>query len=161
MKRLPRCLITTVESDSHMWNLVYLQLWLSEQGFEVKNLGCCTPESELLEALDSFAPQLVVVSSVNGHGYYQGRQIIKSIRRHDPDVACVIGGKLTTSESDNGLVRDSLLLAGYTGVFIGNDAMADFASFLQGFDVSHPRAEAFIGFPQPQYCERLLKSLPR
>lgn len=148
MKHLPRCLITTVESDSHMWNLVYLQLWLSEQGFDVKNLGCCTPDSELIEALDSFAPQLVVVSSVNGHGHYQGRQMIESIRRSDPDVTCVIGGKLTTSESDNGLVRDSLLQAGYAGVFIGGDAITDFASFLQDFNISHPRPETYIGLPQ-------------
>ncbi|MBA3770966.1 MAG: cobalamin B12-binding domain-containing protein [Ramlibacter sp.] len=133
MNHVPRCLIATIESDSHMWNLVYLQLWLSEQGFEVRNLGCCTPSSDLVEALDSFEPDLVVVSSVNGHGHHQGRQIIANIRQHDPDVTCVIGGKLTTSEADTILVQGSLLQAGYAGVFIGGHAMADFAAFLQEF----------------------------
>lgn len=138
MNQKPRCLIATIESDSHMWNLVYLQLWLSEQGFEVRNLGCCTPQTDLTEAVERFEPDLVVVSSVNGHGHYQGRQMIESIRRHDPDVTCVIGGKLTTSESDTLLVRDSLLAAGFAGVFIGSDAMADFAAFLQDESVPRP-----------------------
>lgn len=137
MNQKPRCLLATIESDSHMWNLVYLQLWLEEQGFEVNNLGCCTPQTDLAEAIEGFEPDLVVVSSVNGHGHYQGRQMIENIRRHDAGVTCVIGGKLTTSESDTLRVRDSLLEAGYAAVFIGSDAMVDFAAFLQ--DESAPR----------------------
>lgn len=138
MNNAPRALIATVESDSHMWNLVYLQLWLAEQGFEVHNGGCCTPEPEVLQALDSFEPDLVVISSVNGHGHAQGLRLIDGIRRHNPDVPCVIGGKLTTSEADTLLARDALLQAGYAGVFIGGDAMADFAAFLQDFRALRP-----------------------
>lgn len=141
MKKLPRCLIATVESDSHMWNLVYLQIWLEEQGFEVRNLGCCTPRLEILDMLDSVVPDLVVISSVNGHGHHQGREIIESIRQRDPDIACVIGGKLTVSEADNDEVRDSLLNAGYSGVFLGANAMGDFSSFLQEFNMSYSPEE--------------------
>lgn len=139
---VPRCLIATVESDSHMWNLVYLQIWLAEQGFDVRNLGCCTPRTGIVEALGTFRPHLVVVSSVNGHGYYQGRAIIESIRQRDPDVPCVIGGKLTTSEADHAVVRAGLLEAGYASVFLGADAMAEFSSFLERMRLHAPGAGA-------------------
>jgi methylaspartate mutase sigma subunit len=126
----PHCLIATVESDSHMWNLVYLQLWLTEQGYGVKNLGSCTPVAEVLKALEQQQPSLLVVSSVNGHGYYQGKQLIEQVRWRYPDLECVIGGMLTTSQEQTGRIREDLLRAGYNGVFVGVDAMLRFESYL-------------------------------
>lgn len=113
-----------------MWNLVYLELWLREQGFDVMNLGGCTPEDEVLTALTAFAPHLVVVSSVNGHGFYQAQRLIERIRRQDPVTPCVIGGKLTTQEADNRAVKRRLLEAGYAGVFVGPAAIEEFSRFL-------------------------------
>ncbi|WP_263144160.1 cobalamin-dependent protein [Pseudomonas sp. RIT-PI-AD] len=126
----PQCVIATVESDSHMWNLVYLQLWLAEHGFAVKNLGSCTPVDDVLAALDRGRPNLLVISSVNGHGYAQGKALIRQVRRLHPDLPCVIGGKLTTSEEGTLAVQQELVAAGFTEVFVGPDAIEAFGRFL-------------------------------
>ena len=130
MKTLPHCLLATVESDSHMWNLVYLQLWLGEHGLNVKNLGSCTPVGTVLSALQQRRTQLLVVSSVNGHGYSQGLELIRQVRRLHPHLSCVIGGKLTTSEDETLAVRQSLIDAGYNQVFVGPDAIDTFSRYL-------------------------------
>ncbi|MET1068474.1 MAG: cobalamin B12-binding domain-containing protein [Pseudomonas prosekii] len=137
MKTLPHCLIATVESDSHMWNLVYLQLWLAEHGFSVKNLGSCTPVDAVLTALQQRRTQLLVVSSVNGHGYSQGLELIRQVRRLHPHLPCVIGGKLTTSEDETLAVRQPLIDAGYQQVFVGADAIQAFSAYLGTLHSQH------------------------
>ncbi|MEE1866005.1 MULTISPECIES: cobalamin B12-binding domain-containing protein [Pseudomonas] len=127
------CLLATVESDAHMWNLVYLQLWLSEHGVSVKNLGSCTPVEDILQVLAQGRTQLLVISSVNGHGHYQGLALIEEIRRRYPNLPCVIGGKLTTSQDQTRAVRQQLLTAGFDQVFIEADAIAAFECYLDTF----------------------------
>lgn len=125
------CLLATVESDSHMWNLVYLQLWLGERGLEVKNLGSCTPAQAVLDAVDQHRhAHLLVISSVNGHGYSQGLALIRALRQQHPHLHVVIGGKLTTSEAQTRAVREELLAAGYDAVFTEADALDAFQRHL-------------------------------
>ncbi|NWB99001.1 cobalamin B12-binding domain-containing protein [Pseudomonas gingeri] len=138
MNGSPHCLLATVESDSHMWNLVYLQLWLTEHGFNVKNLGSCTPTELVLTSLEQHRTQLLVVSSVNGHGHSQGLELIRLVRQHHPDLPCVIGGKLTTSEDQTRAVSQELLAAGYNQVFIGDDAISTFEIYLGTLDRKKP-----------------------
>ncbi|WP_060477027.1 cobalamin B12-binding domain-containing protein [Pseudomonas monteilii] len=126
------CLLATVESDSHMWNLVYLQLWLAERGWQVLNLGCCTPVQAVLDALDHHRhPHLLVISSVNGHGYSQGMALIRTLRQRHPHLHVVIGGKLTTSQAHTQKVGAELLAAGFDAVFTQADALDTFDRHLQ------------------------------
>lgn len=143
MKTLPHCLLATVESDSHMWNLVYLQLWLAEHGLNVKNLGSCTPMDAVLSALQQRRTQLLVVSSVNGHGYSQGLELIRQVRQLHPQLTCVIGGKLTTSEDETLAVRQPLLDAGYDQVFVGPDAIEAFSGYLSALH-AQPDADSVL-----------------
>ncbi|MGW7413543.1 cobalamin-dependent protein, partial [Streptomyces sp. NPDC054863] len=57
-----RVLVSSVSSDSHTWNLVYLQLVLEELGHEVRNIGACVPDDLLLEECLAHRPALVVIS---------------------------------------------------------------------------------------------------
>jgi methylaspartate mutase sigma subunit len=96
--RAKRVLLTTVSSDSHTWNLVFLQLLLEELGYRVTNLGACVPDAEIIERTRAERPDAVVVSSVNGHGHIDGRRLIRRLRA-DADAALaavpvMIGGKL-------------------------------------------------------------------
>ncbi|TQF02773.1 methylmalonyl-CoA mutase [Kitasatospora acidiphila] len=125
-----RCLLSTVESDSHIWNLVYLQKVLEENGAAVRNLGSCTPVDLVLTAVAESRPDLLVVSSVNGHGLHGARVLLTALREAGLELPCVVGGKLTTAESDNDRVRRELLAHGYTDVFTGDDAVERFRSFL-------------------------------
>ncbi|WP_306361350.1 cobalamin B12-binding domain-containing protein [Nocardia sp. CC227C] len=145
-----RCVLCTVESDSHLWNLVYLQKLLEEYGARVRNLGTCTPTGEVIRALREDRPDLLVVSSVNGHGFHGARVLLSAVHSDGLAVPCVVGGKLTTAVSDDDRVRRELLDAGYLDVFTGDDAIARFRGLLnfgiaQGF--SSWRAEPAVATP--------------
>ncbi|TDF84095.1 cobalamin B12-binding domain-containing protein [Pseudomonas sp. H9] len=147
MKGEHHCLLATVESDAHMWNLVYLQLWLSEHGLQVKNLGSCTPVQAILQVLAQGQTQLLVISSVNGHGHYQGLALIREVRQHYPHLPCVIGGKLTTSHTQTQAVCQELLAAGFNQVFIEADAIEAFETYLSTLDNVGPTVALGAGTP--------------
>lgn len=114
-----RILLSTVSSDAHTWNLVFLQLLLEELGNEVTNLGPCVPDRLLLEAADEVRPDAVVISTVNGHGRLDGARVIRKLRG-DPvlrNLPVIIGGKLgTMGETGHGPAQ-SLIDAGFDAVF--------------------------------------------
>lgn len=123
----PSVLLTGTSSDAHTWNLVYLQLVLEEIGHTVANLGPCPPDELVVRSCLDLRPGLVVVSSVNGHGFNDGLRLIRALRA-DPELAgttVVIGGKLVTDGLRNvGMVR-RLTAAGYDRVFDDGE-LADF-----------------------------------
>ncbi|QKW21202.1 cobalamin B12-binding domain-containing protein [Kitasatospora sp. NA04385] len=116
-----RVVLSTVSSDSHTWNLVFLQLLLEEQGYEVVNLGACVPDGVLIEAVRLHRPDSVVISSVNGHGHIDGARLIAALRADaDPRVAGVpvmIGGKLGIRGADDADLAGELVAAGFDAVF--------------------------------------------
>ncbi|SOB81292.1 cobalamin B12-binding domain-containing protein [Streptomyces sp. 1331.2] len=115
----PSVLLTGTSSDAHTWNLVYLQLVLEEVGHTVANLGPCAPDELVVRSCLELRPRLVVVSSVNGHGFNDGLRLIRELRAR-PELASatvVIGGKLGTDGLRNvGMIR-RLTAAGYDRVF--------------------------------------------
>jgi methylaspartate mutase sigma subunit len=126
---LGRVLVTNVSSDSHTWNLVFMQLYLEYRGFEVVNLGACAPDALILDAMRRHRPELVVVSTVNGHGNIDGARLIRKIRASaDLDgIRVVIGGKLGVEGVGNARHLDALVDAGF-------DAAFDDAADIQRFD---------------------------
>ncbi|MGW4381395.1 cobalamin B12-binding domain-containing protein [Kitasatospora sp. NPDC004531] len=114
----PRVLLSTVSSDAHTWNLVFLQLLLEEHGFQVVNLGPCVPDELLLDSVREHRPDLVVISTVNGHGKLDGGRVIRLLRAQPDlaDVPVVIGGKLGIAGADDAGSRE-LVEAGFTAVF--------------------------------------------
>ncbi|MEV5978533.1 cobalamin-dependent protein [Streptomyces sp. NPDC052114] len=118
-------------SDSHTWNLVFLQLLLEEHGHRVVNLGPCVPEELLISEALAHRPALVVVSSVNGHGYQDGMRTITRLREHAElaDVPAVIGGKLGIAGARSADDLAALRAAGYDEVF--DDSPGGVAAFLR------------------------------
>jgi N-dimethylarginine dimethylaminohydrolase/methylmalonyl-CoA mutase cobalamin-binding subunit len=125
--------VTSVASDSHNWNLVYLELALTELGHRVLNLGPCVPDEMLVSECLRVRPDLVVVSSVNGHGFIDGIPLIGRIRAC-PELAAtpvVIGGKLGIAGPAGHQSRDQLKAAGFDAVFEDGSGMASFRSFTE------------------------------
>jgi methylmalonyl-CoA mutase cobalamin-binding subunit len=117
-----RILLSTTSSDSHTWNLVFLQLLLEECGHEVLNLGPCVPDALLVETARSHRPSAIVISTVNGHGRIDGARLARAVRR-DPEIAQVpmmIGGKLGIAGTSSDDEVSRLLEAGFDAVFIGD-----------------------------------------
>jgi methylaspartate mutase sigma subunit len=123
VERQPHVLLSSVSSDSHTWNLVYLTLLLEEHGYEVTNLGSCVPDDLLIRTARQERPDAIVISSVNGHGRIDGDRVVRKLRM-DADTAripAVIGGKLGITGA--GVEADAELLdAGFTAVFGDTDA---------------------------------------
>jgi methylaspartate mutase sigma subunit len=116
-----RILLSTTSSDSHTWNLMFLQLLLEECGHEVVNLGPCVPDDLLVETARSCRPSAIVISTVNGHGRIDGARVVRAVRR-DAEIAhlpVVIGGKLGIEGTSSDDEVSRLLEAGFDAVFIG------------------------------------------
>jgi methylaspartate mutase sigma subunit len=124
--------VTSVASDSHTWNLVYLQLVLEELGHRVRNLGACVPDDLLVSECLQDRPDLVVVSSVNGHGLQEGIRLVARIRSCTElaGMPVVIGGKLGIDGSACRRSHDWLRSAGYDEVFEDGTGLAGFRSFV-------------------------------
>jgi methylaspartate mutase sigma subunit len=112
-------IVTSVSSDAHTWNLVYLELLLEELGCRVTNLGGCTPDETIVEESLARHPDLIVVSSLNGHGGQDGIRLIDAVRSCPELVVTpmVIGGKLDVTGGGDGSTAARLLAAGFDAVF--------------------------------------------
>ncbi|MGP3927210.1 cobalamin B12-binding domain-containing protein [Streptomyces sp. 8N616] len=127
-----RVLVSSVSSDSHTWNLVFLQLLLEEMGHEVVNIGACVPDEMVLAECRRVRPDMLVLSSVNGHGQLDGRRLINRLRS-DADLAdlrVVIGGRLGTRGAEAGSYGPELLAAGFDAVFEDAAGVAEFRRYL-------------------------------
>lgn len=113
-----RVLLTTGSSDAHTWNLVHLQLFLEEHGHSVLNLGPCVPEQLLVDTAQLTRPDLVVFSSVNGHGHLDGLRAAQAMRAAQAtrDIPMVIGGLLGISPEGAERRTAELLEAGFDEV---------------------------------------------
>lgn len=132
-RRKRRAIISSVSSDSHTWNLVFLQILLEENDFEVTNLGACVPPGMLTDRAVQLRPDLILISSVNGHGGLQGAAYVQELKAR-PELSTtpvVIGGKLgVAGEADRDLIPE-LLSSGFDGVFVGDEAVTDFLRFVR------------------------------
>lgn len=135
MTCFPQVLLATIECDAHTWNLVYLEALLEEHGAHVTNLGPCTPAESIISSITDRRPDLVVVSTVNGHGFSQGKQLISRCSRNlgDQRPPFVIGGKLTTESAGHEVVAAELLGAGFEEVFVEPRGVAEFREWFEAF----------------------------
>ncbi|WP_435842552.1 cobalamin B12-binding domain-containing protein [Streptomyces laurentii] len=127
-----RVLVSSVSSDSHTWNLVFLQLLLEDLGHEVTNIGACVPDELLIAECRRHRPDMMVISSVNGHGALDGSRLIRRLRQ-EPDLSdlkVVIGGKLGIRGADGDSHSQNLLEAGFDAVFEDAAGIAPFRRYL-------------------------------
>jgi methylaspartate mutase sigma subunit len=136
--------VTSLSSDAHTWNLVYLQLLLEELGCRVTNLGGCVPDATIVAECVTRRPDLLVISSLNGHGCQDGTRLVGALRACPALVATpvVIGGKLDVAGGGDGHNADRLLAAGFDAVFEDAVGLTPFRSFVRTLAV---RSAAPIG----------------
>ncbi|MEX5740630.1 cobalamin B12-binding domain-containing protein [Acinetobacter baumannii] len=131
-----KAIVCTIPSDSHSWNLVFMSLFLQDHGYDVVNLGACTPISSILQEIYRNRPDLILVSTVNGHGYIEGVDISKKLKNNNAtkNIKLVIGGKVGVSGDENIKHLEVLVNSGFDGVFIENstsDGLNEFILFLE------------------------------
>lgn len=127
-----RILLSSVSSDAHTWNLAYLQLFLAESGHRVDNLGACVPDWLLVSRAIATKPHVIVISTVNGHGYADGLRLIGAVRAEAVlrEIPVAIGGKLGVSGLLTAEHERNLLDAGFDAVFAHDANLIDFLAFV-------------------------------
>ncbi|MBY5935083.1 cobalamin-dependent protein [Tateyamaria omphalii] len=133
-----KALLTTVSSDSHSWNLIFMELFLAERGFEVTNLGPCCPTELTVTQSQETTYDVIVISSINGHGVIEAPDILNALRHAGVTTPVAVGGKLdTSSDLETG---DKLAQAGFDGVFpdTSSTLFDDFNIFLDRLEACHP-----------------------
>ena len=124
--------LTTLSSDAHTWNLAYLELLLEELGCSVTNLGACTPDETIIAACRTRRPDLLVISSLNGHGHHDGMRLIGALRagHATAGLPVVIGGKLDVAGGGDGNNAERLMAAGFDAVFEDGAGLTRFRSLV-------------------------------
>lgn len=128
----PKAVVSGLPSDSHTWNLLFLELVMEEAGWSVVNLGCCVPAATLVSESLWHRPQLVALSTVNGHGYQDALPVVEELRREPrlSETPVVIGGKLGTSGKPDATAADALYRAGIDAVYDDEGGIAEFLRVL-------------------------------
>lgn len=139
LKRVLNIVLTGISSDSHTWNLVFMQILLEHIGHNVINLGACTPDQEVVEACMVNGADMLVVSTVNGHGNIDGERLIRLIRSQYElrNMPAVIGGKLGLLGDENSNFSDGLLRAGFSAVFNADSSLINFEEFVKKISDRH------------------------
>lgn len=134
--------LTTIPSDAHSWNLVFLQMFLVERGCRVVNLGTCVPFDEVEASCRAERPDLVVVATTNGHGCMEGAELARRLGglEHRSHMKLVIGGKLGIDQEQDASCAVTLREAGYDGVFCGPAALDEFTALLEEESGAHEAA---------------------
>lgn len=136
-----KILLSGTASDSHTWNLVYLGLFLEERGHDVVALGPCVSPGLLAAACRRHAPDVVVLSSVNGHGHRDALAAVRRLRA-EPALAALpvaVGGKLGVAGRSGEADAARLLAAGCDAVLGDGDGdLEALCSFL----TAHARVAA-------------------
>jgi len=135
-------ILATIPSDSHSWNLIFMEKFLIETGFATINLGVCVPYEDVLVNCATHKPDYLVISTINGHGYMEGVELAKIIRAEInlTNMKMVIGGNLYVGSRILGKHINGLYAAGYDGVYSSANSLQEFSSLLirQASSSLHP-----------------------
>jgi methylaspartate mutase sigma subunit len=125
-------LLAGTASDAHTWNLSVVEEVIIETGHTLRALGSPTAPALVAEEIATSMPDLVVIGTTNGHGGADALRLIQTLGaggRRLPPIVC--GGRLTTDLDDEPAAAQALLDAGYASVFIGTEALTNFARWLR------------------------------
>lgn len=123
-----KVILGTIPSDSHCWNLLFMQLYLEERGCSVINLGPCTCKELLAKTSHTIQPDFIVISTVNGLGSLEAPEVARFIKSHDfiKKIPLYLGGKITIDGTLSTENKNNLLESGFSKVFQGPSALQDF-----------------------------------
>jgi methylaspartate mutase sigma subunit len=132
MKNNLNVILAGTPSDSHMWNLIFLELFLQENGCKALNLGSCVPVEDIYKTLGESPFDLVVISSVNGYLFQDAMKIMAPFFRSSCSLLppFVVGGKMGISEKNATFEKRKLIKLGYDDVFIEADSLVRFKKYL-------------------------------
>lgn len=100
-KRKLRLVLGVIGSDVHAVGNKILENILVEEGFEVTNIGVLSPQEDFINAAIETAADLIIISSLYGHGEIDCRGMReKCIEAGIDDIPLYVGGNLVVGKKD-------------------------------------------------------------
>lgn len=100
-KRKLKIVLGVIGSDVHAVGNKILENVLTEEGFKVINIGVLSPQEDFINAAIETAADLIVVSSLYGHGEIDCRGMReKCIEAGIGDIQLYVGGNLVVGKKD-------------------------------------------------------------
>jgi len=100
-KRKLKLVLGVIGSDVHAVGNKILENILVEEGFEVTNIGVLSPQEDFINAAIETAADLIVISSLYGHGEIDCRGMReKCIEAGIDDIPLYVGGNLVVGKKD-------------------------------------------------------------
>ena len=91
-----KIILGVAASDSHVVANYLISFYLRDQGFEVINLGVCTPLADFMRAYDEHRDALAIaIGSMNGHALEDLRELEMLKQRHQVHCPIIVGGNLS------------------------------------------------------------------
>lgn len=124
----PTVVLGTIGSDAHVVGITILEHALREAGFEVRNLGAQTAQSEFAEAAAATDAEAVLVSSMYGHAERDCEGLHETLAAAGVDATTYVGGNLSVGQTDLETVRERFRAFGFDRVFgpeAGHETVVD------------------------------------
>lgn len=135
-------ILGVAESDAHVVANKLIEYELRLAGYNVINVGACTPIDEFVDAfLANPDADAIVIGSLNGHAYEDLKGLQKA--RRDLLITCpvIVGGNLGVTREQAARTRQALLSLGVDRVL---DDASDLLSVLRNL----PRRNSFPVAPE-------------
>ncbi|TFI43678.1 methylaspartate mutase [Rhodococcus sp. 1R11] len=139
--RLGTVVLGVAASDAHAVANHLIARDLRETGYDVVNLGTCTPVSEFASAVrerpDAIA---VLIGSLNGHVHEDLREL--PLAKASGDIHCpvVVGGNLSVGSDKSGDWLERLYALGVDHVLENASALRPLLAKLTGSRIEQPQA---------------------
>ncbi len=116
--KTPALVIGVIGSDCHAVGNRILDMFFTEAGFNVVNLGVMVSQEEFISAAVETAASAILVSSLYGHGEIDCRGLrAKCAEAGLEDILLYIGGNLVVGASDFDRVERKFKKMGFDRVF--------------------------------------------
>jgi methylaspartate mutase sigma subunit len=108
-KSLGTVVLGVAASDAHVVANHLIAMFLRQQGFEVINLGACTPTEDFMQAA-SQAHNLaaVLIGSLNGHALEDLADLPRLKQQYDVTAPILVGGNLSVGAIKNDQATQAL-----------------------------------------------------
>jgi methylaspartate mutase sigma subunit len=107
-----------IGADVHVVGNQILDFAFNNAGFKVVNLGVMVSQKEFIEAAIEADADIIVVSSLYGHGEIDCRGLREKCEEAGlKDIKLYVGGNLVVGKSDFETVKEEFLQMGYDRVY--------------------------------------------
>lgn len=119
-------LVCMTESDAHVVAIKLLEIFLREKGWEVNNLGVCTPLQECMQVAASTDPLAIVIGTQNGHALTDLAHLRDVLEQYQVDAPVLVGGNLSLGARQSIDVEAELIRLGVTRTMASFEMLDDY-----------------------------------